>query len=582
MGTPLSPEQTLLLKECQEKWLRIALSTEPIDHEKAREAVKQAYQVNGFTEPKIYVLGSPFAGMQKIAEFSDDLEALGKGLNQEIHRHNEWSFACQAEVSEYISAQITQPLSHLSLLFRPLGRDLEETLLYRPKSEHPPYQFPQPGDSEESMLYQYDRFMQAVCAMPRGLFYNTISTGSLADSYCRWDFGFSILGWEHSAEKWAASSALLENGGWIIPFEKICVVCDRPSKLFADDLNRLHAVGEPAIAFRDGYRIYVHHGELLGNDLTELTPQDYSDDLKPLLRQAIVEQTPVEILPMGWLFQESNWAVRQLLLGKLGHQRVSSVLQIESIGFSGELSVGDLDSMLWLVRSLVENRDDLHIKSAIAAVQSLDTPDINKLGAIRETLLIRSLERIMVWLEANAPSSAAAFAPGLQPEQIRSKLDALPFKISEEVYDLYCWRDGTDREIHQGLFIYHAFMPLEVAIEYAGYINEDDWDTNRQIEGEPKYLFPIFDLEGEYLAVVGSDTGIAATSPVYHFGSDCGDVSLAFNSLTAMLLTISEAYEMGAYTIDTRERVEWSDIALFGEISRKYNVDPTAKLFMYS
>jgi hypothetical protein len=577
MGTPLSPEQTLLLKECQGKWLQIALSTEAIDPEQAKEAVKQAYRINGFAEPKIYLMESPFAGMQKLAEFTDDLEALGEGLNQEIQGHNEWFFTHQRRLSEH-QPQITQPLSHIAYLFSPVGKHLEEILLYRPKDQQPVYPLPQIGISLEDTLEQYDQFMQAACAMPRSLFYNVISTDSLAENYCHLDFAFSVLGWAHSSEKWTTSSALLANCGWIMPFEKVCVVCDRPSKILIDDLNRLHAVGEPAIAFRDGYSMYAHHGELLGHGRTELTSQDYSENPKSLLRQAIVEQTPVEELPISWLFQESNWAVRQLLLNKLGHQRVSPALELESIGLSDQLLVRDLDNMLWLVRSLVEHRDDLHIQSAIALMRSLSNKtEAEKLDSLRKTILINSLDRIMTWLQDNAPESFDAFATGLQSEEVHSKLEALPYQLPQEVYDLYCWRDGTDRDSDQGLFVYHSFMPLDTAIEYSEYINENQSEGRPQ-DGNPAYLFPIFDFEGEYFAVVASHDACTVTAPIYHI-SKFLDCRIAFNSLGTMMLTIAESYETGVYTIDSSIGIDWTNTRLFEEIRRKYNPGTVETLY---
>ncbi|MEM1394755.1 MAG: DUF6745 domain-containing protein [Cyanobacteria bacterium P01_H01_bin.150] len=43
-------------------------------------------------------------------------------------------------------------------------------------------------------------------------------------------------------------------------FEDVCIVCDRPSKFSLDSENRLHAEGEPAIQFADGYGLYFYHG----------------------------------------------------------------------------------------------------------------------------------------------------------------------------------------------------------------------------------------------------------------------------------------------------------------------------------
>lgn len=53
---------------------------------------------------------------------------------------------------------------------------------------------------------------------------------------------------------------LFEYCGWFIPFEDVCIVCDHPSKFSLDSENRLHAEGEPAIQFADGYGLYFYHG----------------------------------------------------------------------------------------------------------------------------------------------------------------------------------------------------------------------------------------------------------------------------------------------------------------------------------
>jgi hypothetical protein len=575
MGTPLSPEQTKRLEEYQAKWLRIALSTEPIDPSQATDAVKNAYRINGFKEPQIHLCGSPYAGMQKLVELTSELGDLGEGLNQEIQLHNEWCLTHQEQLSEY-QGEITRPLGHILYLFRPLELDLQAHLLYRPQSELSAYPLPQAENSTEDPLELYAQFMQDACAMPPSLFYNRISTDSLADAYCGWEFGFSVLNWAHSAEKWAASVALLASCGWVMPFEKVCVICDRPSQILVDDLQRLHAIGEPAIAFRDGYGVYVHHGVLLDNGHTALTIQDYIEEPKPQFRQAIVEQTPVEELPLDWLLHETHWAVREVLLSKLSQQRIAPMLEIASIGLSDELLVSDLGPLLWLVHSVLENRDNPHIQRAIDAMQSSNGTNLEKLNILRKTLMTDALNRIMTWLESNAPSSAAAFAPGLEPEALRLTLDALPFKLPQEVHDLYCWRNGTEQHMLHRLFYDFVFRPLEDAIACAGYMNEE-FKEIRQLEGDLTYLFPIFDLEKDYFVVAGNSTSISI-SPVYM--TDCIDpTSLAFNSLTAMMLTIAEAYESGVYTVDAEGDVDCSNTDLFGEIARKYNVDPPGRLF---
>jgi len=68
--------------------------------------------------------------------------------------------------------------------------------------------------------------------------------------------------------------------------------------------------------------------------------------------------------------------------------------------------------------------------------------------------LINALNRIMAWLEEYSPASASRFKPGLSPKEVEDRISKLPFKVSEEVYELYSWRNGDESYIVQYLDIY--------------------------------------------------------------------------------------------------------------------------------
>lgn len=40
------------------------------------------------------------------------------------------------------------------------------------------------------------------------------------------------------------------------------IICDRPTKLLLDNYGELHADGETAIQFADGFGLYAHHGKV--------------------------------------------------------------------------------------------------------------------------------------------------------------------------------------------------------------------------------------------------------------------------------------------------------------------------------
>ncbi len=62
----LTPEQEALMPVYREKWWKIALSTEPIDREKAAETVKAIYAAIGEKEPKIIFCDSFHAALNNV------------------------------------------------------------------------------------------------------------------------------------------------------------------------------------------------------------------------------------------------------------------------------------------------------------------------------------------------------------------------------------------------------------------------------------------------------------------------------------------------------------------------------------
>jgi hypothetical protein len=52
-----------------------------------------------------------------------------------------------------------------------------------------------------------------------------------------------------------------------------CSLCDRPTKIYFssfEDGAYIHADGEAAIQFEDGFNVYVQHGEIANQFITEL------------------------------------------------------------------------------------------------------------------------------------------------------------------------------------------------------------------------------------------------------------------------------------------------------------------------
>ncbi|MGK7908304.1 MAG: DUF6745 domain-containing protein [Synechococcus sp.] len=104
----------------------------------------------------------------------------------------------------------------------------------------------------------------AVLGNNQGLTLFNCLTPELWGSYCGYlDFFYSVLQLDCPEKRWFALRYLLKHCGWVLPFQHVAIVCDRPIHLLLDSDRRIHADGEPAIQYTDGFRVYAQHGERL-------------------------------------------------------------------------------------------------------------------------------------------------------------------------------------------------------------------------------------------------------------------------------------------------------------------------------
>ncbi|AFY53194.1 hypothetical protein Riv7116_0600 [Rivularia sp. PCC 7116] len=153
--------------------------------------------------------------------------------------------------------------------------------------------------------------------------------------------------------------------------------------------------------------------------------------------------------------------------------------------------------------------------------------------------LTDALNRIFDWLKKHPSEKYASvdvLQPGLSYEEIEIKVADLPFKLPEEVYELYQWRNGTceGEEDFSKFFNGYAFLSLESAIEEYEELN---WKS---------YWFPIFYLDSrDYLVVSCKSEELAPISRIYLGGGEDGE--LLFSSFTEMMFIIANSYESKAY-----------------------------------
>lgn len=263
-------QQKALMPSYRKKWQEIAFSTNRIERQKAIESVRCAYELLELPTPEILFFDSLYAAAELAKQlyersyFTKDGLAqatwlIGK-LHEKLYINNQeaighWDNLVEFELRAGDTSQIDRQLSES------LGNYLSE------------------GKPENFLSYGGD-------------IYWFVPLNRYANEGGFFDFHFSVashtLFQPYDELAWEIFQKLVTSCGWIIPFEKICLVCERPIKFLFDSENRLHAEGEAAVQFADGNGLYSYHGVNLPEKYGKLNPSQWQP-------QWLLEETDSEL-----------------------------------------------------------------------------------------------------------------------------------------------------------------------------------------------------------------------------------------------------------------------------------------------
>jgi hypothetical protein len=168
--------------------------------------------------------------------------------------------------------------------------------------------------------------------------------------------------------------------------------------------------------------------------------------------------------------------------------------------------------------------------------------------SLKSSILTESLDRILKSLELKDPEIASRLQPGLTRKEIDDITKDLPFKLPEELYELYQWRNGLSDDVGFGFATWNGiiggFSSLKKVIS--------DFH-NLKISGCPSNFLRIFlfshQLGGDYY-VVSIDK---REYPIFHFNDEDESFNIQyltgrkfFSSLTTLIYAIAECFEQDA------------------------------------
>lgn len=331
--TKLTPEQVALIPEYWAKWQAIALSTQPLDRNLAQEAVKAAYHAIDKPTPEIVFCDSPNAVPA----------TLNQLLKRTLSRETTWlvdSYSQEQrlrELHQTFGVPVNRALDeHLhSRLWKQLNQQLSGSVQIQLALSQAQARHYEPQLWEQLALQPDMRAVLSTCWRREPPLFNSM-----------WmDFAISVLHCTHDRAQGTAFLSLLQHGGWLFPYEKLCLVCDRPIHLSFDAENRLHAEGHPAIQFSDGLSVYAYAGVRLPEQYGRLHPQQWRSH---------------------WLLQEPNAELRRVLIQGIGYGRICQELEVTELDAWQEytlleIDVEDDDEPLLLLKMTCPSTGFIHV-----------------------------------------------------------------------------------------------------------------------------------------------------------------------------------------------------------------------------
>ena len=363
----LTSEQEALIPVYREKWRQIALSTERLDRAKAESVIKAAYIAIGKPEPEVQFYSSPCVVWKSLSYYwqhylGNRLRMMARLPLREIPEKKLENY----ELGKHLFNQ--SPLGYQldSYLFVDLKKQLESNLESRLNSKLELNLLPQSllnqlRQQSQSVLETYRHYScrldfrtmmtQTISLLLEARFCSSIRPEVWACDASLLDFCFSVLNCPYDPEKWELLQALIINCGWIYPFEKSCIVCERPIKLSFDSQDRLHAEGKPAIQFADGWGLYSYHGVTLPEKYGAVHPREwqaqwYLQEPIPEFRQLLLEVLPPHQWQAQWILKEDNAELRRLLIQEIGYARICQELQATELDSWAEYTLLRIDKMI--------------------------------------------------------------------------------------------------------------------------------------------------------------------------------------------------------------------------------------------
>jgi hypothetical protein len=275
----LTPEEEALIPIVRDEWIKIGLATGLANREAAQAAISDAYRMAGLEPPRQWIwFGSPLAGCIGAWMLITKL-VVGKNQVRDQIENEIWD-----QVRDYVEG----------LVYAQVGNQLEAQGRNPVRDEVLTQVEEQIWDQ---VLHQVeDEVWNQVWHQIREEIWDQIDNARYGGHNTNWlaflDL-FRRMKRVQGPERLEPLMRLAANAGWWWPFERACIITERPTRLLRDTVHRLHCAEGPALTYPDGWALYRWHGLLIPawfiEEKQRITPDAIDAEANAELRRVMLE-----------------------------------------------------------------------------------------------------------------------------------------------------------------------------------------------------------------------------------------------------------------------------------------------------
>ena len=291
MITALTLEQEALIPIKREEWLKVGLSTQPADRDKAEQGVRLAYEAAGLNPPEQMIwVDSPLAGCYAaslLAKVRDQVrdqvwDQVRDQVRAQVRAQVGGQVGAQvgARVWDQVRAQVrAQVQAQVGDQVRgQVGAQVWDQVRAQGRAQ---VRAQVGGQVEDQIRGQVeDQIWAAVHGQHQASYL----------AFC--DFFVDAL--PGTIKPLQGILQVARSAGWWWPFENAVVISERPVELHLDPKGRLHNTEGMALQYPDGFGIWAIHGVRVNERIVmqphTLTVEEITDEPNAEIRRVMREQ----------------------------------------------------------------------------------------------------------------------------------------------------------------------------------------------------------------------------------------------------------------------------------------------------